>query len=302
MRRVAVARQAVGANQIGHQLAQCLHEPHRSLEVVQVGIGPDFQGRGRLLPLPVIHNRLHGQLGAGAVDGAEDLGAGHTVDRRVVHFEHDGETVRRQPLYLVQALDDIGLPQGAGHVQAAGVQPRQQYAQLAPVAGLGQGDMAHVEFQVEVRILYPVGGVQPQGGPGQFAAKHGGLVQVVAKHLQYLLEAHRPVGHLRLVVEDDGADVHGRASALHLHEDIIHFSELLHGDSTGWGKRLLCPKPGVTASAEARGSVTGRRGPEDLPPAPVSTLVMPGACRYSVRTAAREIVRNYAGSRQGKHR
>ena len=236
------------------------------------------------------------------MDGAEDLGAGHAVDRRVVHLEHDGETVRRQPLYLVQALDDIGLPQGAGHVQAASVQPRQQYAQLAPVAGLGQGDMAHVEFQVEVRILYPVGGVQPQGGPGQFAAKHGGLVQVVAKHLQYLLEAHRPVGHLRLVVEDDGADVHGRASALHLHEDIIHFSELLHGDSTGWGKRLLCPKPGVTASAEPPPSLAGRRGPGGQQPVPVGTLVMPGACRYSLRTAVGEIGRNYAGSRQGKHR
>ena len=35
-------------------------------------------------------------------------------------------------------------------------------AQLAPVAGFGQGDMAHVELEVEVIIVDPVGMIEIQ--------------------------------------------------------------------------------------------------------------------------------------------
>ena len=61
------------------------------------------------------------------------------------------------PLDIVQALYDIGLPQGPPAVQRTRVQTGYLNAQLAPVARFRQGDVTHVKFQIEMFIIDPIG-------------------------------------------------------------------------------------------------------------------------------------------------
>ena len=61
---------------------------------------------------------------------------------------------------------------------------------LAPVAGLGQGDMAHVELNIKVRILNPVGEIHIARHFHQPAAQHGHLVDGLFEALHDVLEAH----------------------------------------------------------------------------------------------------------------
>ena len=80
---------------------------------------------------------------------------------------------------VVQALDDVHLPQRPVEVERAGDQPGDLDAQLPPVAGLGQGDVADVELEVEVRVLDPVRMVEVERHADQPLTEHPGLVQAL---------------------------------------------------------------------------------------------------------------------------
>ena len=76
-------------------------------------------------------------------------------------------------------------------------------AELAPVAGLGQRDVAHVVFDVEVRVVDPIRPVDVEGHALQAAAEHGVAREPVVDVRQQGLEAQRPVAHRALVVDVD---------------------------------------------------------------------------------------------------
>ena len=99
------------------------------------------------------------------VDGGGHLRAGHTVDGGVVDLADEREGSRRNALDVVEALDDVELPQRTVEVELAGVQPRRLDAQLAPVTGLRQGDVAHVELEVEVGVVRPSRGGRGRAAP-----------------------------------------------------------------------------------------------------------------------------------------
>ena len=86
----------------------------------------------------------------------------HPIDGNVVNLGHDREGARGQEVHVIQALDHVHLPDGSSHVQWAGMQPGKLDAELPPVARLGQGDVANMEFKVEVGIVDPVGIVKVQ--------------------------------------------------------------------------------------------------------------------------------------------
>ena len=161
--------------------------------------------------------------------GVEDFRSGHPVDGGMVHLQQDGEAVRGQVLHAVEPFDDIGLPQRPSHIQGSRMQPRHENAQLAPVAGLRQRDMAHVEFEVEIPILDPVGSIQAKGVVAQLAPEHRRLVKIALENAQDVPEPDLAAGRRGLIVKHDRGDVQRRAVALHLHEAVVHFGELFHG-------------------------------------------------------------------------
>ena len=168
-------------------------------------------------------------LRAEVVHDIHELGAGGAVHRAVMHLQQHGETVRREPLDIVQPLDHVDFPHRLVAPQGSGVDPRRQDAQLAPVAGFGQGDMAHVVFQVELGILHPVGSAQAVGYESQLAPENGRQVQAAFQHRQDLLEAHLAPGGGGLVVDAYAADMLWQAVELGVQEHGVLAGQLLHG-------------------------------------------------------------------------
>ena len=56
----------------------------------------------------------------------------------------------RQAGDMVEALDDVGLPERLAAIERARMDARDLDAELAPVAGLRQRDVTHVELDVDV--------------------------------------------------------------------------------------------------------------------------------------------------------
>ena len=78
------------------------------------------------------------------------------VDRDMVDLGDDRIAAFRYARNVVEPLDDVDLPERLREVQRAGVDARDQDAQLTPVAGMGQGDVADVVLEVEVLVVHPV--------------------------------------------------------------------------------------------------------------------------------------------------
>src|SRR5690606_26569059 len=150
------------------------------------------------------------------------------VDGAVVNFQVEGEAPGGQAVDVVQALDHIGFPGWAIEVQLPAVETGQEDAELAPVAGLGQGQVADVKLQVEVFILDPVGAVQVEGNLDQLAAKHRRFVDTLFEAVQDVLEADDAVGGGAGVVDQNRADMKGRRGRFVIDEYRVHLGELFH--------------------------------------------------------------------------
>ena len=77
-------------------------------------------------------------------------------------LRHDREAARREPGDVVEALDDVHLPQRPAPVERSRSAIVPLDAELTPVARTRQGDVAHVVLEVEVGILDPVRVVELQ--------------------------------------------------------------------------------------------------------------------------------------------
>ena len=73
-------------------------------------------------------------------------------------------------------------------------------AELAPVAGLGQGDVADVVFDVEILVLDPGGIIEIERHAQDFFTKVGKPMQPAFKLRQNVLEAYNPAGCGGLIV------------------------------------------------------------------------------------------------------
>ncbi len=135
------------------------------------------------------------------------LGAGGPIHGAVVNLQQYGEAIGRVALDIIEPLDDVHLPQGLVPAQGLGMNARGQNTQLAPVTGLGQGNMPYMVFHVEVRILHPVGAAQAVGNKGQFAAENGRQVHAIFQHGQDLLEADHTPGGGGLIIDTHPANM-----------------------------------------------------------------------------------------------
>ena len=145
-----------------------------------------------------------------------------------MHFGVNRKAARGQVGYVVQPLDNIGLPQGPRHIQRARVQPRHLDAQLAPVAGRGQGDVAQVEFHVKIGVLDPVGSVESAGHLDDSGAKQWHSAQAALKAGDNILEAHKAAGCCRWVVNSKSADMLRRVGLLQIDKGGVEYSQLFH--------------------------------------------------------------------------
>ena len=124
------------------------------------------------------------------------------VHRRVMQFQVHGEGAPRQSGDIVQALDDVDLPQGAVPVQGPRMQPCHLYHQLPPVARGGQCEVANMVFHVDRAARDPVGPVQTQGRAGQVVAEYRVQVQALREMPEDFLVANPAAGGSARVVDN----------------------------------------------------------------------------------------------------
>ena len=217
----------------GSQLAGQPQRPARHTERVQRGPGVQRQRRRVGLRLPRRGRRRRiDLLGRLAVDGRDHLDAGLPVDGRVVDLEHEAEAPVRQPLDVVEALDDVELPQRLRQVERAGVQPRRLDAELPPVAGARQGDLAHVVFEVELAVLDPVRVIQIRRHADDLLAERSGQVQAGLEVVEHIGERDLAARRGRRVVDADRRDVRRRVWLLAVDERRVLATQLLHSVCT----------------------------------------------------------------------
>ena len=70
------------------------------------------------------------------------------------------EATLGKPVDVVEALDHIEFPQGPSHVERTGEQACDLDAELAPVAGMRERNVAYVVLEVEVDVVDPVRMIQ----------------------------------------------------------------------------------------------------------------------------------------------
>ncbi len=177
-------------------------------------------------------------------------------------LQHEGEATLRNAGDLVEAFDDVQLPQRLREVERAGVQPGSLDAELAPVARLGQRDVAHVVLEVELLVLHPVRVIEVGGNPHHLLTEGPGQVQPGLEVGQDALERHRSTGRGGGVVDADRCDVRRRVRPLAVDERRILSTELLHvrpPDLAPRGKSDRCAEESFAGTVRRRATCCGVR-------------------------------------------
>ena len=187
--------------------------------------------------------RSFGEPGRGWRDGSgcgvqvvqqdRDLAAALHVDGRVVRLGQQRKAAFGQVEKAVQALDDVDLPQRSVQVERPGVDARCLDAELPPVAGLGQRDVAHVVLEVEVLVVHPVGQIHVQRHTLQLLAKRGQPIEPALDVRQDGLEAQLAAGRRALVVDVHEGHVGVGVRRLGVQEGGVVGAELSHAGHPG---------------------------------------------------------------------
>ena len=143
------------------------------------------------------------------MQGRHEGGATGAIHQGVVHFGIDREAAFGQIGYVVQALDNIGLPQGAGHIQRTRMQASGLYTQLTPVSWFRQGDVAQVKLHVEVSVFYPVRAIQSSRDFYQAGTEQGHISQTSLKTGDDVLEADKTARSRRRIINAHAAHMLG---------------------------------------------------------------------------------------------
>jgi len=111
------------------------------------------------------------------------------------------------------------------------VDPCDLDAELAPVAGGRQRHVAHVELDVDVLVLDPVGPVEVERHRDQPAPEHRRGVEPRLEELQDVLEPHEPARRRGRIVDAEPGDVQVLVAMFQVQEHVVHSGKLLHGVS-----------------------------------------------------------------------
>ena len=155
----------------------------------------------------VVHHRHHDH-------------AGGAVDRGVVVLRE------QRPAAVLEALDDVDLPQRAGAVHRPADDAGDLLGELVAAAGRRQAHVADVEVEVEVRVHHPVRVVEAHRHLDDAAAHRLELTdlrRVAAVHRRVRIEVV-----VRPLVDRQAVDVAERRRRLHVQEAAVQAGELLH--------------------------------------------------------------------------
>jgi hypothetical protein len=214
--------------QRGPAARQRLGDAQREGGDIESGAQQQAEVARRRLGEPGRGRRGRRRIGREVVQQRGDLVALGDIDRGVVDLEQHGEAADRQVEEAVEPLDHVHLPQRTVEIEGAGVDARGLDAELAPVTGLGQGDVAHVVFDVEVLVLDPVGIVEVERHAQDLLAEHRQLAEPAFDMGQDLLEAHLAARRGGLVVDVQQGDVGIGVSAVGVDVGGVVFAELAH--------------------------------------------------------------------------
>lgn len=186
-------------------------------------------GYGVRLP-GVAGGRLRGRpVGLVRVQGREDLGAGHPVDRRVVDAQERGERAGRDVLEVVEPIDEVELPRWAAQVEGSSMDPGDLGAELTPGAGLRQREVPHVVLEVEPLVPDPPRPVESERYVDHPLTEALGDVEALLDEGEHLVVGHGPGGAGRPVVDADDADRVVRRGAIEGHHHPVGTRHLSHG-------------------------------------------------------------------------
>src|SRR5688572_5973468 len=161
-----------------------------------------------------------------------ELGPRFAVDQRVMHLGVEREATRRHARHVVEPLDHVRLPKRLAAIERPGVQARDLDAELAPVAGLRQRDVSHVELDIEVRVLDPPRAVEHPRHGDEPAPEMRNVLDARREEPQDVLEADLAARGGGGVVDPEPGDVHVVVAAFELQERVVEPGKLSHVGSS----------------------------------------------------------------------
>jgi hypothetical protein len=227
--------------------------PQRVARGAEHAAGEHAQGARRELVVAPGRRRLdYADLRREVEQQAEDLGARHAVDDRVMDLREHGDVAR------AQAADDVQLPQRLGAVQRPRHDPRDLLGELLVASRRGQAELAHVEVQVEVEVVDPVGIVEAERHLLQAPAQRRQQRQALGDQRLDVGEREVPGRRRRRVEDRDARDVPALARRLEREELRVEARQLAHR-STATIREVARPGPGRSCPAPVL-AVTARLG------------------------------------------
>jgi hypothetical protein len=160
-------------------------------------------------------------LGRGVVEHLGQLDPGLAVDAAVVRLGVVGD------LAVLEAVDDVHLPQRAAAVEQRGVQPRDQRVELLHRPGAAQGRAAHVVVEIDIVVLDPHRIGQLEGHLRELAVEQAAQVHALADQRLHVLVVVALVA-FRQLEQHEAADVHRRLRRFEMQEGRVHAAQMIH--------------------------------------------------------------------------
>ena len=203
--------------------------------------GEQLQAAGDAVARPAgLGRRDLAPLGLQVHERDEDLRAGQPVEGGVVDLAQQPDL---RP--VLDAVDEVHLPQRAAAIEPALEDARALLGQLAQVARSGQRDLADVVVEVDVRLLDPERVVEAERDLDQAPAERRQQVQALAQHRAQAADGDDAAGRGRGVVHGQAADVAVGPVVLERQELGVEARELSHGSPLRRpirGAPLSCPR------------------------------------------------------------
>jgi hypothetical protein len=180
---------------------------HGALEQ-QLGLARPRRG------LPAVTRRGLLSVGGHVEQQRRDVDAGDPVGERVVDLRDD------RPAPAAQLVDEVRLPERAVAVQRLAEELPGERPQLCVAARLRQPGVAHVEVDLEARVVDPAGPQQRAGGPREALA-------VARQALEPRLDGggELVVGRGVALEHEDPSDMHVGRAVLDLQERSVECTQ-----------------------------------------------------------------------------
>ena len=113
----------------------------------------------------------------------------HAVNGGMMNLGHQCKATLRDARNIIQSFDDVEFPKRPAEVHRSRLKSSNLNAQLPPVAGLRQRQMANMIFDIETGVFHPVRMVKIKRDADEFLAKAACFIQAAFDVSQDVFEA-----------------------------------------------------------------------------------------------------------------